>query len=134
MLMVSFYLLACTFSVLAVYQAQNNHHTRVEVLGFNDQQLANYANKAALLNLNGGRLTLLEEKGARQLAIVNSRWYLSFQQPVYVVFTSLLFFIFTFLFVITGSVVCRNMQQKLAVALKPVQKLENWANSVSYNI
>jgi RNase E specificity factor CsrD len=128
MLMVSFYLLACTFSVLAVYQAQNNHHTRVEVLGFNDQQLANYANKAALLNLNGGRLTLLEEKGARQLAIVNSRWYLSFQQPVYLVFTSLLFFIFTFLFVITGSVVCRNMQQKLAVALKPVQKLENWAN------
>ncbi|MFT5636386.1 MAG: RNase E specificity factor CsrD [Cognaticolwellia sp.] len=127
-MMTVFYILVCIFSVIAVYQAQNTQHQELESLTLNEQQLNNYAITTALSNAKFGRLVLEKENGSRQLAIANSRWYLSFQQPIYLVFTSSLLLYFTFVSVITGLVLRKILQQQLAIILKPLQQLENWAN------
>jgi RNase E specificity factor CsrD len=121
-------ILVCIFSVIAVYQAQNSQHHSLETLAFNDQQLENVASTPDLTNAYFGRLVLVQESYSRQLAISNSRWYLSFQQPVYLVLTSPLLLLFTLMLLGTGLVLRKKLQHQLAITLKPLQYLENWAN------
>ena len=94
---VLFYFLVCTFSTLAVYQVQNNQHHAIEAFNFNDQQLANYAKMPTLSSGHLVRLDTADEEYSRQLIITNSRWSLNFPQPLYLVLTSPLFWIFTFM-------------------------------------
>ena len=122
------YILVCLFSVVAAYQAQNSQHHAIESLSLNEQQLNQYASTTVLSNTHLGRLVLEKESGSRLLAISDSRWYLSFQQPVYLVFTSPLLLYFTLALVVTGFVLRKILQQQLAISLKPLQQLENWAN------
>lgn len=128
MMMTVVYILVCLFSVLAAYQAQNRQHHAIESLSLNEQQLNQYASTTVLSNTHLGRLVLEKESGSRLLAISDSRWYLSFQQPVYLVFTSPLLLYFTLALVVTGFVLRKILQQQLAISLKPLQQLENWAN------
>jgi len=128
MMMTVVYILVCLFSVLAAYQAQNSQHHAIESLSLNEQQLNQYASTTVLSNTHLGRLVLEKESGSRLLAISDSRWYLSFQQPVYLVFTSPLLLYFTLALVVTGFVLRKILQQQLAISLKPLQQLENWAN------
>lgn len=128
MMMTVVYILVCLFSVVAAYQAQNRQHHAIESLSLNEQQLNQYASTTVLSNTHLGRLVLEKESGSRLLAISDSRWYLSFQQPVYLVFTSPLLLYFTLALVVTGFVLRKILQQQLAISLKPLQQLENWAN------
>ena len=128
MMMTVVYILVCLFSVLAAYQAQNRQHHAIESLSLNEQQLNQFASTTVLSNTHLGRLVLEKESGSRLLAISDSRWYLSFQQPVYLVFTSPLLLYFTLALVVTGFVLRKILQQQLAISLKPLQQLENWAN------
>jgi RNase E specificity factor CsrD len=128
MIMAVLYLLVCVFSVLAVYQAQNNQHHTLEALALNNQQLENIASKTALLNRSFARLARNKESSSRQLAITNSRWYLSVQQPIYLVFTSPLHLFFTLILFVTGWLWQKKLQRELVIKLKPLRQLERWAS------
>jgi len=125
---VFFYFLVCTFSTLAVYQVQNNQHHAIEAFNFNDQQLASYAKMPTLSSGHLVRLDTVDEEYSRQLIITNSRWSLNFSQPLYLVLTSPLFWIFTFIFLLTVLALREYMQRQLNALLKSWQKLESWAN------
>lgn len=128
-MMAVFYILVCVFSVIAVYQTQNSQHHTLEVLGFNDQELKHYASIPALSNSYFGRLAPVPERFSRQLAIANSHWYLNFQQPIYIVFSSPLLLFFTLLLLLTGLVLRHRLQRQIDVILKPLKKLESWSNT-----
>ena len=128
MIMAVLYLLVCVLSVLAVYQAQNSQHHTLEALALNNQQLENIASKTALVNRNFARLVLKKEGDSRQLAITNTRWYLSFQQPIYLVFTSPLLLFFTLVLFVIGWVLQNKLQEELVTKLKPLRQLARWAS------
>ncbi|TWX72726.1 EAL domain-containing protein [Colwellia sp. C1TZA3] len=127
-IMAVLYLLVGFFSVLAVYQAQNSQHHTLEALALNNQQLESIASETALLNHSFARLVLVKTSGSRQLAITNSRWYLSFQEPIYLVFTSPLLLFFTLILFVSGLLMQKKLQRQLAIKLKPLQQLESWAS------
>tara|TARA_R110000737_G_scaffold330931_1_gene346926 strand:+ start:582 stop:2432 length:1851 start_codon:yes stop_codon:yes gene_type:complete len=127
-MVVVFYIMVCFFSVLAVYQTQNSQYQAFESLALNDQQITTYASTPVLSSPYFPRLMSSQDGDFRQLAMTNSRWYLSFQQPIYVVFTSPLLLLFSLMLVIVGWIVGKKLRQQLAITLKPLQQLENWAN------
>jgi len=127
-LMGVFYILVCVSSVIVVYQTQNSQYHTLEALGFDDQQLKKYAGISALSNSHFGQLALVKERFSRQLAVTNSRWYLNFQQPIYIVFTSPRLLFFTLMLLLSAVVLRNKLKRQLDVILKPLQKLEIWSN------
>lgn len=125
---VMLYILVCLFSIMAVYQTQNSQHNTIEALILNDQQLLNLASTPAVPNSVIGRLVMTNETSSRLLPIANSRWYLSFQHPIYVVFSSYLFWIFTLVLLLNGGLLYKKFKQQLVINFKPLKALENWAN------
>ena len=122
------YVMVCVFSVLAVYQMQNSQHHAFESLALDDQQITAYASTPVLSSPYFPRLLPSKDSNFRQLVVINSRWYLSFQQPIYVVFTSPLLLLFTLLLLAAGLVLRKKLRHQLATTLKPLQQLEDWAN------
>lgn len=122
------YISVCSVAILAVYQAQDSQRLALESLALTDQQLIHYANEPLLTSPFSAQLVLAQDNNSRQLAIKNTRWYLSFHPPSFVVFTSPLLLLFTVVLIILGLVLGKTFKQQLRISLKPLQRIESWAH------
>ena len=125
---ITLYIFVCLFSIIAVYQTQNNQHNTLEALKLNDQQLHNLASAPVMYSSVIGKLVMKKQVNSRLLPITNSRWYLSFLSPFTIVFYSPLFWLFTLVTLISGLILYNRFKQQIAISIRPIKKLENWAN------
>lgn len=125
---ITLYIFVCLFSLIAVYQTQNNQHNTLEALKLNDQQLHNLASAPVMYSSIIGKLVMKKQVNSRLLPITNSRWYLSFSSPFTIVFYSPLFWLFTLVTLISGLILYNRFKQQIAISIRPIKKLENWAN------
>ena len=126
-LLLVLYVVVCSLSVVAVYQSQNSQHQNFEGLALSDQQLSAYASNNIFTSPHFPRLDLNKISQYRQLSINNSRWYLTFQEPTSLIFTSPLFIVFTLILLVSGFLLCKRLAGEFDVSFKPLQKLEDWA-------
>lgn len=127
-LFVGFQLLASIAVVLAIYQYQNSVYQQVEAKLLTEEQLSSFATKTLFLADKNIQLALKKNPSRRQLVLTNSRWYLSFQHPIVLLFTSPLYLgaslLLLIAFIVTKKKLSRIQQKQLSV----VDTLENWAN------
>jgi RNase E specificity factor CsrD len=127
-LFVGLYIAVSMLIVFTIYQSQNDFQGVVEAQSLTEAQLSSPNHMPFLLKINKAHFSLKESNFYRQLSIVNSRWYLSFQQPVIVLLTSPLYILFTLLLFVVFVVVKRNVLAIYTRELAVIDRLENWAN------
>ena len=58
---ITLYIFVCLFSLIAVYQTQNNQHNTLEALKLNDQQLHNLASAPVMYSSIIGKLVMKKQ-------------------------------------------------------------------------
>jgi RNase E specificity factor CsrD len=127
-LFVGLYVVVSLLIVFTIYQSQNNFQGVVEAQALTEAQLSSPNHIPYQLKTNAAHFSLKESNFYRQLPIANSRWYLSFQQPVILLLTSPLYILSTLLLLVVFMVVKRNVFTIYARELAVIDRLENWAN------
>lgn len=127
-LLLVLYVVVCSLSIVAVYQSQDSQHRNFEALALSDQQLKSFASTKIFSSPHFPRIEPSDLPQYRQLKINNSRWYLTFQEPTSLVFTSPLFVLFTIIMLVIAFILCKRIAQEFEASFKPLQKLEDWAH------
>ena len=122
------YVVVSMLIVFTIYQSQNDFQGVVDAQALTEAQLSSPNHIPYLLKTNAAHFSLKESNFYRQLPIANSRWYLSFQQPVILLLTSPLYILSTLFLLVVFMVVKRNVFTIYARELAVIDRLENWAN------